>query len=74
MKTEFKPNYIVEPIEHLKDMALQRVLGDDLLYDIEKYGIRNIDLKPLARLFKVPESFFLNLQKNYDKDKKRLNL
>jgi hypothetical protein len=72
MKRDYKPNYLIHPSKILEEMALYELLGEEWAKEIQTVGINPRKAYLLEALFKFPESFFLNLQKNYDKDKKRI--
>lgn len=72
MKDQFRPDYLVEPIEIIADMCLESMFSDLAIRVITR-GITEENVFLLTEKFPdVPESFFLNLQKQYDENKERL--
>lgn len=74
MKTvnQLKPNYAIPPTETIAEYCMYQKFGN-LVKEFES-GIDERNVKFLVAMFpQTPKSFWLNLQKNYDKTIKRLS-
>lgn len=85
----FRPNWIFHPCNHIRDIAesrevtmpeLARILGYQNEHDIEfssfmseKIGVNESIASRLSFAFGNPSTFWLKLQKNYEKHKKRID-
>lgn len=67
MKSQLKK--AVSPMDTLEEFCLHQVFGTELVDRFEKEGITEKNVYLITAMFpKIPKSFWLNLQKNYDRN------
>jgi hypothetical protein len=70
-KKTYRPDKLVHPVEIIGEMSICKEFGNDMYSEICN-RVTPHHAMLLGAVLKVDRQFFINLQKNYDEDVKRL--